>query len=87
MSLAATGSHSICIEATNIVASLRLPQFNILRGQCLDIARLVNDAGAGGAGANVDADVVVLETARQSSVSVKVELATRAIAVGNASYE
>lgn len=43
-----------------IVAVLGLPQLDVLRGQSFDVTGLIDDAGAGRACADINADVVVL---------------------------
>lgn len=47
-------------RAAHVVACLGLPQLDGLRGQRLDVARLVNNASTGRAGTNVNADEVVV---------------------------
>lgn len=53
-----------------VVASLRLPQLNVLCSEGFDVARFVNDAGAGGACPDIDSNVMVLVCHDQSCAAL-----------------
>lgn len=47
------------LSGTHVVALLRLPQADVLRGQADNVALGINNASAGTAGADVDTNVVI----------------------------
>lgn len=58
-------------SATYVVASLGLPQLDVLGGQSLDVASVVNNTGTSRACTDIDTDVMVLRKESQSRFAVR----------------
>jgi hypothetical protein len=52
---------SVRLQTTYVVASLGLPETNVLTGKTNNVTLVVHDTGAGTAGTDINANVVVLD--------------------------